>query len=120
LGEKVLADLGRFDHRVFNAWEHGGECRVEAALRRLTFELTPTTEAGGVSPVRENSTSAADRAYAACRSGSAVERGVRPHRGCPRVLMRLRVAPAASAESQGRLRRPGGRLPALAGSVRAK
>jgi hypothetical protein len=48
LGEKVLADLGRFDHRVFNAWEHGGECRVEAALRRLTFELTPTAEAGSV------------------------------------------------------------------------
>jgi hypothetical protein len=48
----------------------------------LTFELTPTAEVGGVSLVRENVRSTADQAYAACRSGSAVERGVRPHRVC--------------------------------------
>ena len=53
--------------------------RARAGLRRLTFELTPTVEAGGVSPVREDATAGADRAYAACRSGSGVERGVRPH-----------------------------------------
>ncbi len=49
-------------------------------LRRqagLTFELTPTAEAGGVSPVCDDATAGADRAYAACRSGSGVERGVR-------------------------------------------
>ena len=46
-------------------------------LRGLTFELTPTAEAGGVSPVRDDATPDADRAYDACRSGSGVERGVR-------------------------------------------
>jgi hypothetical protein len=64
-----------------------------AWLRRLTFELTPTAEAGGVSPVRENSTSAADRAYAACRSGSAVERGVRPHRSMRDMVKHGMTAP---------------------------
>jgi hypothetical protein len=47
----------------------------------ITFELTPTTEAGGVSLVRDDALSAADQAYAACRSGSAVERGVMQHLG---------------------------------------
>jgi hypothetical protein len=45
----------------------------------LTFELTPAAEAGGVSLVRDDAPSAADQAYAARRSGSGVERGVRPH-----------------------------------------
>jgi len=49
-------------------------------LRRLTFELTPTAEAGGVSPDCDDSTFGAGRAYDACRSGSGVERVVRPHR----------------------------------------
>jgi hypothetical protein len=44
-----------------------------ACVCGLTFELTPTVEAGGA-------TAGADRAYDACRSGSGVERGVRPHR----------------------------------------
>jgi hypothetical protein len=43
----------------------------------LTFELTPTAEAGAVSPVCDDATAGADRAYSACRSGSGVERGVR-------------------------------------------
>jgi hypothetical protein len=47
----------------------------------LTFELTPTTEVGSVSLVRDDAPSAADQAYAACRSGSAVERGVMQHVG---------------------------------------
>jgi hypothetical protein len=51
-----------------------------ACVCGLTFELTPTVEAGGVSPVRDDATAGADRAYDACRSGSGVERGVRPHR----------------------------------------
>ena len=51
-----------------------------ADLRRLTFELTPRAVAGGVSPVRDDATPAADRAYATCRSESGVERVVRPRR----------------------------------------
>jgi len=51
----------------------------EGELRRLTFELTPRAEAGGVSPVRDDATPAADWAYDACRSESGVERVVRPH-----------------------------------------
>jgi hypothetical protein len=43
----------------------------------LTFELTPTAEAGVVSPVRDDATAGTDRAYNACRSGSGAERGVR-------------------------------------------
>ena len=50
----------------------------------LTFELTPTAEAGAVSPVRDDANAGTDRAYSACRSGSGVERGVRPHWWCPR------------------------------------
>ncbi len=48
-------------------------------MRCLTFELTPTAEAGGVSPDCDDAPSATGRAYAACRSGSGVERGVRRH-----------------------------------------
>ena len=48
-------------------------------VRGLTFELTSRAEAGGVSPVRDDATPAADRAYTGCRSASGVERGVRPH-----------------------------------------
>jgi hypothetical protein len=47
-------------------------------LCSLTFELTPTAEADGVSLVRDDAPRAADQAYDGCRSGSAVERGVRP------------------------------------------
>jgi hypothetical protein len=50
-----------------------------AWMCRLTFELTPTAEAGGVSPDCDDAPSATGRAYAACRSGSGVERGVRRH-----------------------------------------
>ena len=48
-------------------------------LCSLTFELTPTAEAGAVSPVTDDATTGRHRAYSACRSGSGVERGVRPH-----------------------------------------
>ncbi len=58
----------------------------ELLLRGLTFELTPTAEAGGVSPVTDDATNGGRRAYAACRSGSGVERGVRRHRCCRQVL----------------------------------
>jgi len=44
----------------------------------LTLELTPTAEADGVSLVRDDAPSAADQAYDGCRSGSGVERLVRP------------------------------------------
>jgi hypothetical protein len=40
------------------------------ALCCLTFELTPTAEAGGVSPVTDDDTNGGRRAYDACRSGS--------------------------------------------------
>ena len=50
-----------------------------ANQRGLTLELTPRAEAGGVSLVRDDAPSAADQAYAACRSASGVERPVRPH-----------------------------------------
>jgi hypothetical protein len=52
---------------------------VEPAVCGLTFELTPTAEAGGVSPVTDDATNGGRRAYDACRSGSGAERGVRPH-----------------------------------------
>jgi hypothetical protein len=48
-------------------------------MRGLTFELTPTTEVGAVSPGRDDAPRAAAWAYSACRSGSAVERGVMQH-----------------------------------------
>jgi hypothetical protein len=72
----------------------------------LTFELTPTAEAGSVSLVRDDAPSAADQAYAACRSGSAVERGVRPHSRRARELLesdqaalqRLAMPPAATGK----------------------
>jgi hypothetical protein len=46
-------------------------------LWRPTFELTPTAEAGAVSPDGDDRTSGAGSAHSACRSGSGVERGVR-------------------------------------------
>jgi len=53
--------------------------RQWGGLRRLTFELTPTAEAGAVSRDGDDSTFGAGPAYGACRSGSGVERVVRPH-----------------------------------------
>jgi hypothetical protein len=47
----------------------------------LTFELTPTAEAGTVSLDCDDANLATGQAYSACRSGSAVERGVRRRRG---------------------------------------
>jgi hypothetical protein len=52
----------------------------------LTFELTPTAEAGAVSPVCDDATAGAGRAYDACRSGSGVEREVRRHWKCVQLL----------------------------------
>jgi len=57
----------------------------------LTLELTPRAEVGGVSLVRDDAPSAADQAYAACRSASGVERPVRPH------LAALEVEPEPGA-----------------------
>ncbi len=71
-----VAGARRMSLSGLRRWNRNGVC-----LRCLTFELTPTAEAGGVSPVRDDATPAADRAYGACRSGSGVERGVRHHRG---------------------------------------
>ena len=53
-----------------------GRIRPVAAgggLKKQTFNVRAKlpAEAGVVSPVRENSTAGADRAYNACRSGSA-------------------------------------------------
>ena len=57
--------------------------RDEGYLRGLTFELTPTAEAGAVSRDGDDSTAGAGPAYSACRSGSGVERVVRHRRGQP-------------------------------------
>jgi hypothetical protein len=73
----------------------------------LTFELTPTAEAGSVSLVRENVHRTADQAYAACRSRSGVERGVRRHarRRQPFTADRfLRQASRACRRSFARIR----------------
>ena len=54
--------------------------RTRAAWCGLTFELTPTAAAGRLGPGGENVPRTSDRAKVACRSGSGVERGVRPSR----------------------------------------
>ncbi len=58
--------------------DHERGRQLPCKTRGLTFELTPRAEAGGVSPVRDDATPDADRAYTGCRSTSGVERGVRP------------------------------------------
>ena len=55
------------------------ESGPEARSQRITFELTPTAEAGAVSRDGDDSTTGAGPAYSACRSGSGVERVVRRH-----------------------------------------
>jgi hypothetical protein len=45
-------------------------------LWSLTFEVTPPAEAGAVSLVRDDAPCAADQAYSACRSGSALSEGL--------------------------------------------
>ena len=75
----------------------------------LTFELTPTAEAGGVSRAGDDSTTGAGPAYDACRSRSGVERGVRRHsaqRLCSRVRARRfsHCVPLSSAEASHRTR----------------
>ena len=68
-------------------WRRRRYAALEAAttlrLCGLTFELTPTAEAGTVSLDCDDANLATGQAYSACRSGSAVERGVRPHRAPP-------------------------------------
>ena len=66
----------------------------------LTFELTPRAEAGGVSPVRDDATPAADWAYDACRSESRVERVVRRH-PYTATLWDRRLCPALARRSCG-------------------
>ncbi len=51
---------------------------LKPAVCGLTFEFTRTAEAGVVSPVGDDATAGTRRAYNACRSGSGVQRGVRP------------------------------------------
>jgi hypothetical protein len=47
--------------------------------RCVSFELTPTAEAGGGWPRRDNITVGPKRPGAACLRGSGIERGLRPH-----------------------------------------
>jgi hypothetical protein len=42
----------------------------------ITFEVTPTAEAGAVRPGCDDGTSGAGRPYSACRSGSALSEGL--------------------------------------------
>jgi hypothetical protein len=42
----------------------------------LTFEVTPTVEAGAVRPGCDHATTSAARPYSACRSGSALTEGL--------------------------------------------
>jgi hypothetical protein len=63
----------------------------------LTFELTPTAEAGSVSLDCDDANLATGQAYAACRSGSAVERGVRPH--CAYASLSQSSAPERSPQA---------------------
>jgi hypothetical protein len=58
---------------------YGRGSRNAARLCALTFELKRTAEAGAVSRSTENVHRTCCPAYSACRSGSAFERGVRPH-----------------------------------------
>jgi hypothetical protein len=60
----------------------------------LTFELTPTAEAGRLARVVQHK-QARRAGKAACRSGSGAERGVRPHTNRRR---RSRVSLALTAE----------------------
>ncbi len=70
-----LLETGQFC-LVFGA-EHYG--RGDGWRCRLTFELTPTAEAGAVRPGGDDGTAGAARPYSACRSGSGVEReGILP------------------------------------------
>ena len=74
-------------------------------MRRLTLELTPRAEAGGVSLVRDDALGAADQAYDGCRSASGVERPVRPHpcgAGRPRQWSRPTRPPACGAAAAER------------------
>ena len=97
--------FGCFD---FAAPRHCMACE----LRGLTFELTPTAEAGGVSRDCDDSTTGAGPAYTACRSGSGVERGVRPRRQCAadcaaaqqRCLAGLKLAHCFSPRTWGLVR----------------
>lgn len=80
----------------------GGDFHAERLSCGRTFELTPTAQAGGVSPVRDDATPAADRAYVACRSGSGVERVVRHHLATmSKALMKFTIAAARSSGRRG-------------------
>ena len=48
-------------------------------MRGLTFELTPTVEADAGWLRKDNIYHGLERPDGGCRSGSGVERGVRPH-----------------------------------------
>jgi len=60
--------------RVFGF--RGATSRHRLGLCGLTFELTPTAEAGSVRLGRENVHRTSDQPYAACRSGSALNEGL--------------------------------------------
>ncbi len=56
-------------------------------MRCLTFELTPTAEAGAVSPVRDDAGRPRTGLTAPAVVGRGVERGVRQHFGAGRVCV---------------------------------
>jgi hypothetical protein len=58
--------------------EREGATAFAFGLRGLTFELTPTAEAGRLARVVQHKP-ARHAGKLACRSGSGAERGVRPH-----------------------------------------
>ena len=68
----------------FHEVELVGSVGRETEVWGLTFEFTRPAGAGGVSPVCDDATAGTDRAYAACRSGSGVQRGVRHQRDLAR------------------------------------
>jgi hypothetical protein len=65
--------------------EREGATAFAFGLRGLTFELTPTAEAGCARREVEHK-QARFAAGTACRSGSGAERGVRPQRDEPHEL----------------------------------
>ena len=75
----------------------------QLVLRRLTFELTPTVEADAGWPRKDSFYHGLERPGGGCRSGSGVERVVRPHSAaadasvfCLRWLRWLQLLAAAT------------------------
>ena len=73
---------------------------------RLTFEFTRAAEAGVVSPVGDDATAGTRRAYNACRSGSGVQRVVRPRSRYARCAYCRANSPRLAARPNTATRRP--------------